>query len=153
MPRYIVRGGTATLQTPAGADTRHLWFGIETDASLSHLLEFLSRYGYDLIPAEGMTLEELASVGVEHFESFAAARSGDLGTRGAPITCMSKFVKGQPVKLPNGRRGAVAEINEEAHEVRCVIDPEKSRGGAFRGGGQRAEWYKFEEVETIGSEE
>lgn len=48
--------------------TEELWFGIATDEPLSHLLEYLSRHGYDLVLADGMTADELRSVGVERFE-------------------------------------------------------------------------------------
>jgi hypothetical protein len=66
VPRYIFRAGRVELRSPGGGDARELWIGVEVDGPVP--LEFLSRVGYDLIPADGMTTDELRSVGIDHFE-------------------------------------------------------------------------------------
>lgn len=69
MRRYILNAGEVTIRTPGGETREGLWFGIEVDGPVN--LEYLSRYGYDLIPADRMTAEELRSVGIDHFEPIA----------------------------------------------------------------------------------
>jgi hypothetical protein len=66
MPRYILNAGEVTIRTPAGELRQELWFGIEVEGPIN--LEYLSRHGYDLVPAAGLSEDELRSVGVDHFE-------------------------------------------------------------------------------------
>jgi hypothetical protein len=64
--RYIFMAAWITLQTPAGPSREPLWMGIEVDEGTLNL-ERLSKCGYDLVPAEGFTTDELRSVGVTTF--------------------------------------------------------------------------------------
>jgi hypothetical protein len=64
--RYIVKSAHLTFGTLGGALEQELWLGFEIDGPVN--LEILSRCGYDLIPADGMTEEELLSVGVTTFD-------------------------------------------------------------------------------------
>lgn len=66
MARYIVEAGKVTIRTPGGWHAENLWIGLEIDAPVN--LKFLSRNGYDLVPADGFEPDELASVGVSRFE-------------------------------------------------------------------------------------
>lgn len=58
------------VRTMAGKVSEEFWWGIEVDGPVP--LEFLSWHGYDLIPADAMTRDELASVGVATFEELPA---------------------------------------------------------------------------------
>lgn len=64
--RYIVKSGRLTFRTPGGSFEQELWLGVEIDGLVN--LPFLSRCGYDLIPADGLTPDELRSIGVSSFE-------------------------------------------------------------------------------------
>jgi hypothetical protein len=46
---------------------RELWIGIEVDAPID-VARFSMDHGYDLIPADDLTGEQLASVGIRSFE-------------------------------------------------------------------------------------
>lgn len=66
--RYIFRAGTRVLEVGAGTDVREHWIGVEISSPISVDLEQFSReVGFDLIPAERFTGDELASVGVHSF--------------------------------------------------------------------------------------
>jgi hypothetical protein len=54
------------MSTLGGSLDQELWIGLEIDGEVN--LSFLSRCGYDFIPADGMTDEELQSAGVTMFE-------------------------------------------------------------------------------------
>lgn len=71
--RYIFEAGRITIRTPGGAVDQPLWIGVEVDGPVP--LEYLSRRGYDLIPADTLSADELRSVGVEHFEKIVAEPS------------------------------------------------------------------------------
>jgi len=69
--RYIFRGARAEIQVVLGGDpfVCEIWLGIEIESVQPVDLAAFSRdHGYDLIPADGMTAAELASVGVKRFE-------------------------------------------------------------------------------------
>lgn len=66
VPRYILQAGEVEYRFPGGRTTEPLWIGFETSEPVN--LEFLSLHGYDAIPCDGISAEELRSVGVDHFE-------------------------------------------------------------------------------------
>jgi hypothetical protein len=68
MPRYVWKLALLDMYTMAGTAVEEFWIGIETEEPVN--LTFLSEHGYHLVPAEGMTEEELQSVGVMEFEPF-----------------------------------------------------------------------------------
>lgn len=70
MPRYILNAGEVTIRTPAGEIRQDLWFGVEVPEPVN--LEYLSDHGYDLIPCEGFSDDELQSVGIVRFETLFA---------------------------------------------------------------------------------
>ena len=63
MPRYILNAGRLRL---FGEETVEIWLGIESDLPLE--LGNIAREGIKLIPADGMTRDELAALGVHSFE-------------------------------------------------------------------------------------
>lgn len=65
--RYILRAGKLTIDTPAGTHEREHWIGVEIASVLPVDLEEFSRRGFDLIPADGLSGDELASVNVDRF--------------------------------------------------------------------------------------
>lgn len=72
VPRYIFHAGEISICTPAGTVTEPLWIGVEVDEPLRMaMLEYLSRRGHELIPADGLTPDELRSVGIDHFEAIS----------------------------------------------------------------------------------
>lgn len=73
--RYIFCAGPVEIGAGAAALRRELWIGFSVDSDRPLDLERFSRaHGYNLIPADGLSVEELASVGVVNFPRV------DLGT-------------------------------------------------------------------------
>lgn len=64
--RYIVKSALLSYRTPGGSLDQELWLGFEIEGPVN--LAFLSKCGYDMVPAEGMSEEELLSVGVTTFD-------------------------------------------------------------------------------------
>jgi hypothetical protein len=73
--RYVVKSALLTFRTPGGSGDQELWLGFEIDGPVN--LEFLSRCGYDLIPADGMSEDELHSVGVTAFDEIVVPVDAD----------------------------------------------------------------------------
>ena len=68
--RYVVHIMTIDVGIGDGRDehfTREKWIGLEFDESVD-IEEFSRETGYDLVPADGISLDELKSVGVTNFE-------------------------------------------------------------------------------------
>lgn len=65
--RYILKAGTLAIETPAGVFEREHWIGVEIASVRPVDLGEFSRRGFDLVPADGMSVDELASVNVATF--------------------------------------------------------------------------------------
>lgn len=66
--RYILSTGKASIETPAGPLHREIWIGVEIESPIPVDLERFSReLGFDLVPADGLTADELLSVNVQIF--------------------------------------------------------------------------------------
>lgn len=67
--RYIFDAGAAELRAAGDVSTHRIWVGVEIASPIPIDLQVFSRvFGHDLIPADTLTDEELASVGIERFE-------------------------------------------------------------------------------------
>lgn len=64
--RFIVERGPVIIHTDHGEIVAPLWIGVEIEGPVP--IEFLSRCGFQLTPADHMEPETLASLGVEYFE-------------------------------------------------------------------------------------
>ena len=67
MPRYIFFAGVARISAGRASLQLELWLGIESREPID-LEEFSREHSYDLIPADGMSDDELRSVNVVRFE-------------------------------------------------------------------------------------
>lgn len=67
--RYLLHVGTKVIEAGVDQLRSEHWLGVEIASPLPIDLEqFSIAIGYDLIPAERMSADELRSVGVERFE-------------------------------------------------------------------------------------
>ncbi|HMJ84974.1 MAG TPA: hypothetical protein VK504_17455 [Vicinamibacterales bacterium] len=66
MPRYIFFAGHVDITICGEVIQQEIWLGLETPEPID-LEEFSREHGYDLIPAGGLSAEELQSVGVTDF--------------------------------------------------------------------------------------
>lgn len=64
--RYVFLAGVAEISVLGDTVRTEMWMGIEAAPDVD-LQQFSLDHGYDLIPADGLSADELASIGVTTF--------------------------------------------------------------------------------------
>ncbi len=67
MTRYVFLAGVAEIRVMGDSIRKEIWLGVESDGPVD--LEAFSRErGYDLVPADGLSVDELRSINVTKFD-------------------------------------------------------------------------------------
>ncbi len=67
MTRYVFLAGVAEIRVMGDSIRQEIWLGVETDGPVD-LAAFSRARGYDLIPADDLSVDELRSINVTKFE-------------------------------------------------------------------------------------
>jgi hypothetical protein len=79
--RFVFCAGTATIRAGGHEHRRELWIGVEVRRDVD-VRAFSRDHGYDLVPADDFTADELASIGVRTFALLHI--DGDCGNTSSP---------------------------------------------------------------------